>query len=158
MQLPKRGQGEKYDIVFWVIAACEGTLPFLGDSNDGEQLAVNIDFLSESASVREQFVGRVMAQHDNGRMTLIVTLIPPAAFGHSEIEYFGPFPGIAFEHGVLSPAVAIFHHVGAGTEFWSLVAKPRSDRFHMCQVLHGQAVFESQFLASPHFFGGPSDL
>src|SRR6266404_251542 len=91
-------------------------------------------------------------------MTLIVTLIPPAAFSHSEIEYFGPFPGIAFEHGVLSPAVAIFHHVGAGTEFWSLVAKPRSDRFHMCHVLHGQAVFESQFLASPHFFGGPSDL
>src|SRR3989442_8787890 len=91
-------------------------------------------------------------------MTFVVVLVPPAAFGYSKIEYFRPFPGIALQHSVLRAAIAVFHDVGAATEFRPLIAEARRDSFHVRQVLHGQAVVQGQLLASPHFFSRPSDL
>ena len=43
-------------------------------------------------------------------MTFVVTLVPPTAFSDPlNIEYFWPFSGIAFQHGVLGAPVAVFH-------------------------------------------------
>src|SRR6185369_8966772 len=127
---------------FGVFAPAKGAFAFFRDPNDGEQLAVNIDFLIKGPPIRKQFAGYIRAQYNDRRTVLLINFTEPAAFARLQIINVFPGINITFQNRVLSLPPFILHGISTGTKLRPLITQSGGRSLNVWQLADGLVVFK----------------
>src|SRR5262249_15965639 len=118
-------------IVVGILSSTEGALDPFDLADDLKELSLDVDFLPYWIGGAEQFLGRVGAENDDRSVGFVVDFAEPASRFHAQVENIFDRRQVAFEDSLLWLAVAVFHHVGAGSKLRLEEADAGSHGFYM---------------------------
>src|SRR5215469_9672490 len=134
MQFEERTQREHDNVIFGILASTKGALATLGDANDREKLAIDINLFVQRIPVGEQFVGGIKAKDNNGRAVLVVNFIEPTSGSESQVVNVLPFGGIPLKNRVLGAPVSVFDHVRPSAKLRTRIAYASCGRLDVWEL------------------------
>src|SRR5579864_7420009 len=154
MELAEGAQRHDHLVVFGILASAEHRFYRRDRADYREELALNVDFLSQWILVAEQLLGSFRPQQHDRRVVLLIDLAEPAPSGNLQVKDFFGRRFIAFENGVLGFVVAILHGERSYAQFRAEITHARGDGLHMRQLRNGARILVRELFPGAHLFGG----
>src|ERR1019366_9731781 len=104
MQFVKRRNRKIHQVVFGVRSTAECRFALGENSDYGEQLALDINFLAQRFFVLEQLFAGVVPQYDDRTAAVVIGIGEPAALVQFQVENVQGSREVAIEDGVLGLA------------------------------------------------------